>query len=69
MLSASTYSPRFVELGKMNATVTEVSFPFPKKVLATCDGLEVFWDKRDRTIHVVNPLTKQKVTVPKLDPV
>ena len=51
-------------LGKMNATVTEMSFPFPNRVLVTCDGLVLFTDKHNRTIYVANPLTKQRVTIP-----
>ncbi|XP_057496917.1 F-box protein At3g08750-like isoform X2 [Actinidia eriantha] len=72
------YTPCFAELGKRNATVTEVSFPFPIEVLATCDGLVLFRDRQNRdgpvlfsnrknmTIRVANPLIKKVATVPPL---
>ncbi|GFZ01913.1 hypothetical protein Acr_15g0005220 [Actinidia rufa] len=71
-------TPCFAELGKTNATVTEVSFPFPIEALATCDGLVLFrdrqnmddlvlfTDRRKRTIRVANPLIKKVATVPPL---
>ena len=72
------YTPCFAELGKTNATVTEVNFPFPIEVLATCDGLvlfrdrqnrdglELFRDRKNMTIRVANPLIKKVVSVPPL---
>ncbi|XP_057496989.1 uncharacterized protein LOC130781691 isoform X2 [Actinidia eriantha] len=72
------YTPCFAELGKTNATVTEVSFPFPIEVLASCDGLVLFRDRQNRdgpalfsnkknmTIRVANPLIKKVATVPPL---
>ncbi|XP_057512110.1 putative F-box only protein 15 isoform X2 [Actinidia eriantha] len=70
-------TPCFAELGKTNATVTKVSFPFQIEALATCDGLVLFRDRqnmddlkyrdrRKRTIRVANPLIKKVATVPPL---
>jgi len=58
---------QFTEFGKMGPVVTEVSLPFPGILLGTCNGLILFRPKNDvRTVSVVNPLTKQTVTLPRL---
>ncbi|XP_058215098.1 uncharacterized protein LOC131326360 [Rhododendron vialii] len=58
---------QFAEFGEMSATLTDIKFKFPSRVLSTCNGLVLFCNPHDpSTLHVANPLTKQTVTVPPL---
>ncbi|KAI8528265.1 hypothetical protein RHMOL_Rhmol12G0136800 [Rhododendron molle] len=57
---SALHTPQFVELGNVKeATVTEIRLPCSKRVLDTCDGLPNE-EEENRTVHVVNPLTKQR---------
>ncbi|XP_058216077.1 uncharacterized protein LOC131327096 [Rhododendron vialii] len=59
------HTGEFAEFGEISATVTEINFMFPNRVLSTCNGLVLFRNPHDpSTLHVANPLTKQTVTVP-----
>ncbi|KAG5522173.1 hypothetical protein RHGRI_034379 [Rhododendron griersonianum] len=62
---SALHTPQFVELGNVNeATVTEIRLPCSKRVLDICRwSLVLYEEEENRTVHVVNPLTKQRVSV------
>ncbi|KAH7839342.1 hypothetical protein Vadar_002932 [Vaccinium darrowii] len=60
----SRHGVMFTKFGKRDPIVTEMSLPFLGMVLTTCNGLLLFQHMEARTVHVVNPLTKQMVALP-----